>query len=65
MVPVEPRLGITNACITDRLEWARWLTVSIVLTASLIGSGLFVSGEVGTTDRTVAVVAESRKSSFR
>ena len=51
--------------ITERLDFARLFTVSIVSTASLIGSGLLVSGDVGTTDSTVAVVAESRKSSLR
>ena len=44
---------------------ARWLTVSTVSDASAIGSGLFVSGDVGTTDSTAADVAESGKISFR
>jgi hypothetical protein len=48
-----------------RLVEARWLTVSIVSEASAIGSGLFVSGEVGTTERTAPDVAESRKTSLR
>jgi hypothetical protein len=41
------------------------LTVLTVSAASASGSGFFVSGEVGTQDSTVAVVAESRNSSFR
>ena len=55
-----PRFGMTNACITERCERASSLTTSIVCDASSIGSGLRVSGEVGTTDSTVHVVAESR-----
>ena len=55
-----PRFGITNACITARLERASSLTTSIVCDASSIGSGLFVSGDVGTTESTVHEVAESR-----
>ena len=64
-LPAEPRLGITKACITERRELARSLTVSTVRAASASGSGLSVSGEVGTQDSTVIVVAESRKSSLR
>ena len=63
--PPEPRLGITNACITERSDLARRLTVSIVWAACSMGSGFVVSGDDGTTESTVAEVAESRKSSFR
>src|SRR3954449_9058170 len=52
--PPEPRLGMTKAYMTERRDLASELTVSIVSTASWMGSGLLVSGEVGTTDRTVA-----------
>ena len=63
--PPDPRLGITNACMTARCEPASLFTVSIVAAACLIGSGLLTSGDVGTHERTVADVAESRNSSFR
>jgi hypothetical protein len=56
---------MTNACMTARWERAMRLTTSIVSAASSIGSGLRVSGEVGTTERTAADVAESRKISLR
>ena len=45
-----------------RRESVHGVTVSA---ASASGSGLLVSGDVGTHDSTVAVVAESRNSSFR
>jgi hypothetical protein len=64
-VPLDPRFGITNACMTQRSCFARPLTRSIVSAASATGSGLRVSGDVGTTDSTAAVVAESRKISLR
>ena len=64
-MPADPRFGITNACITERRERARPFTVFIVSDASAIGRGLFVSGDVGTTDSTLMVVAESRKTSLR
>jgi hypothetical protein len=65
VVPLDPRLGMTNACMTARLDRASRLTMSMVSEASSIGSGLRVSGEVGTTDSTAAEVAESRKISLR
>src|SRR5436853_1904230 len=63
--PADPRLGMTKACMTERRDLASELTVSMVSEASWIGSGLLVSGDVGTTDSTVADVAESRNSSLR
>ena len=41
------------------------LTVCTVGAASASGSGLSVSGDVGTHDSTVIVVAESRNSSLK
>jgi hypothetical protein len=68
-LPPDPRFGMTNACITERGEPgadpASRFTVITVSAASAIGSGCSVSGALGTADRTVAVVAESRKSSLR
>jgi hypothetical protein len=51
--------------MTERCDFASSLTVLTVSAASASGSGLRVSGDVGTHERTVAVVAESRKSSLR
>ena len=48
-----------------RFDRARSFTVWTVFAASASGSGLFVSGDVGTQESTVAVVAESRNSSLR
>ena len=65
VLPALPRFGITKACITVRFDRARSFTVWTVFAASASGSGLFVSGDVGTQESTVAVVAESRNSSLR
>ena len=64
-MPAQPRLGITKACMTRAADFARSLAVWTVWAASASGSGLLVSGEVGTHESTVIVVAESRNSSFR
>src|SRR3954467_3212286 len=64
VMPALPWLGMTKACMIARCDFARSLAVWTVSAASASGSGLLVSGEVGTQESTVMVVAESRYSSF-
>ncbi len=60
-VPADPRLGITNECMTARsVPPAMALMIPTVSAASAIRSGFWMSGADGTDDSTVMLVEESR-----